>query len=153
MGTCKDKNVNTHNYEVTNDFVCLWKMACVRNKNAVYNKLRSFIFWHCFPAIRIQLCNIKWCRKILYCCFTEMEALLLIFVSYYKHKNKLDKINKIQFAQNIITNQWKISHKMELNSRMNIVIYIQQDATLHSLFFWKLLYVFRVIDRYCYLTL
>jgi len=26
-----------------------------------------------------------------------------------------------------------------------IVIYIQQVATLHSLFFWKLLYVFRVV--------
>jgi len=55
---------------------------------------------------------------------------------------------------------------------INIVIYIQQDATLHSLFFWKLLYMFRVVPppitrsvnkciysiwylshRYCYLPL
>jgi len=54
--------------------------------------------------------------------------------------------------------------------RKNILIYIQQDATLHSYFIWKLLYMFRVApppiirstynciysiwylsDRYCYL--
>jgi len=29
--------------------------------------------------------------------------------------------------------------------RNNIVIYIQQDATLHILFFWKLLNMFRVV--------
>ena len=27
----------------------------------------------------------------------------------------------------------------------NILIYVQQDATLHSLFIWKLLYMFRVV--------
>jgi hypothetical protein len=56
--------------------------------------------------------------------------------------------------------------------RNNIVIYTQQDATLHSLFFWKLLYMFLVVPptiirsannsiysiwylshRYCYLPL
>jgi hypothetical protein len=56
--------------------------------------------------------------------------------------------------------------------RNNIVIYIQQDATLHSLFFCKLLYMFRILPpriirsennyiysarylshRYCYLLL
>ena len=29
--------------------------------------------------------------------------------------------------------------------RNNILIYVQQDATLHSLFIWKLLYMFRVV--------
>jgi len=56
--------------------------------------------------------------------------------------------------------------------RKNILIYVQQDAMLHSLFIWKLLYMFRVVpppiirnahnciysvwylsDRYCYLLL
>jgi hypothetical protein len=29
--------------------------------------------------------------------------------------------------------------------RKNILIYVQQDSTLHSLFIWKLLYMFRVV--------
>jgi hypothetical protein len=70
-----------------------------------------------------------------------------------------------------------LQNKCEFNvygsvHRNNIVICIQQDATLHSLFFWKLLYMFRVVPpliirsannciyslwylshRYCYLLL
>jgi len=35
------------------------KWHVLGNKNAVYSKLRRFIFWHCFPAIRVQLCNME----------------------------------------------------------------------------------------------
>jgi hypothetical protein len=36
--------------------------------------------------------------------------------------------------------------KSHNNSKTEIIlIYMQQDATLHSLFFWKLLYIFRVV--------
>jgi hypothetical protein len=35
------------------------KWLVLGNKNSMCNKLGSFIFWHCFPAICVQVYNIK----------------------------------------------------------------------------------------------